>query len=259
MGRTRREWERGAVLHIMNRGVHRSTLFLTRFDYQKFLRLMMEMTIRYDCEVLAYCLMSNHYHLLLRTAETPVWQCMKFLQMNYAIYFNRAKTATGHLFESRYLSYMITDESYLLTASRYIHLNPVSAGMVQNPAAYQYSSYRGYIEYENNILASSDLILSLFGSSHPERKYREFVEGPIIPAVIDEEILREMAKMEPLAGGLPGGQEPQKQRPASPSGEGLYGGQEPSKQPSADLSGGSLSGGQVPSLLLPSRSAAAGG
>lgn len=259
MSRTRRQWQEGAVLHIMNRGVHRSTLFLTRFDYQKFLKLMMEMTIRYDCEVLAYCLMSNHYHLLLRTAETPVWQCMKFLQMNYAIYFNRQQAATGHLFESRYLSYLIKDESYLLTASRYIHLNPVSAGMVKTPAAYQYSSYRGYINYENNILLSSELILSQFGTVHPERKYQEFVEGTSTPTDLDEEILREMAKMEPLAGGLPGGQEPQKQRPASPSGEGLYGGQEPSKQPSADLSGGSLSGGQVPSLLLPSRSAAAGG
>lgn len=200
MGRTERRWENGAIWHIMNRGMHRSTLFLTRFDYQKFLKLMMEMTIRYECEVLAYCLMRNHYHLLLRTAETPVWQCMQFLQMNYAMYFNREKTLTGYPFESRYLSYPILDENCLLTASRYIHLNPVNAGMVQDPAAYQYSSYRGYIAYENNILLSPELILSQFGDVRPERKYQDFVESSAVPTALDEKILREMAKMEPLVG-----------------------------------------------------------
>lgn len=141
MARKKREWFPGAVYHIIHRGVRKQVLFEEEYDYQMFLYIMRLALDEYKCILHAYCLMTNHVHLLLETTDYEVGKFMKFLSERYAMYYNRKYCYIGHVFESRYKSCLVKDDAYFLQTSRYIHLNPVKAMMVSRPEHYRWSSY----------------------------------------------------------------------------------------------------------------------
>lgn len=128
-----------------------------------------------NCILHAYCLMSNHFHLLLETDDIDIAKFMKYLASNYAIYFNRKYGYTGHLFEGRYKSSLVKDDVYFLQSSRYIHLNPVKAGMVNCAEEYRWSSYRTVIAMQDDDITQVDRTWGYF-RRNPPILYREFVE-----------------------------------------------------------------------------------
>ena len=179
MTRKRREWYKGASYHVMGRGNRRCPIFEGMDDYYIFMKILEQTKKQYPFTLHSFCLMTNHFHLELTTADTEIWNIMHMLLGNYAKTFNRVHKQKGHLFESRYMSPMIRDERYFLEVSRYIHLNPVKAGIVRNPIDYPYSSYKYYISGAygriGEMLDVSRILTSF--DDPPRDAYRSFVEG----------------------------------------------------------------------------------
>ncbi len=132
----------GAFYHIFSRGNAKQGIFLEDSDRDRFLHLLSNTVNRYEWIVHGYCLMSNHYHLLLETPLPNLSDGMRFLNGQYAQKFNFSHNRVGHLFEKRFGSHVVERDLYLLELTRYIALNPVRAGLVDHPACYEWSSYR---------------------------------------------------------------------------------------------------------------------
>ena len=167
-----------AWYHVMHRGAGRRAIFHNDQHRELFFKLLDQTHFKYKIEIHAYCLMSNHYHLLIRTPMANLNQAMRNLNGIYALRYNRDRQTDGPLFRGRYKAIIIEKENYLLSLSRYIHLNPVEACICQNPEDYKWSSYSFYI---NNIENKprwlfTDETLSQFGESNPKQKYRQFVD-----------------------------------------------------------------------------------
>lgn len=135
----------GAAYHITSRGNERKDIFKSRRDREKFVDYLQTATKRYGAVVYCYCLMDNHYHLLLATPEGNLSQIMQHVNGSYTTYYNIKRKRAGHLFQGRYHSILIDADAYALELSRYIHLNPVRAGIVTRPEDYSWSSYGQYI------------------------------------------------------------------------------------------------------------------
>lgn len=146
--------------HIYNRGVGKQILFESTKDFLCFLKLMKEKAEEYNIEFLAYCLMENHFHFLLNDFDGHLAEFMRDLCSKYAIYFNKKYDRTGHLFEDRYHSICVENESYLLVLFRYILQNPEKAGIAKTEN-YRWSSYP---EHKwKHFLVNTSLIDSLIG------------------------------------------------------------------------------------------------
>lgn len=194
MGRPKRIWYPGATYHLMGRGVRRMIIFQTDDDYIYFKQLLHLMAKKFNCRLHAYCLMSNHFHLLLETGETELWKFMRALCGNYAIQFNYRYSYKGHVFENRYKSCIVKNDEYFLQTSRYIHLNPVKAKMVFHPEDYPWSSYTTILGIKDDGLTDRDKTLAYFGKSSIYG-YREFVEDISHKYVISEnEIKKSMGE-----------------------------------------------------------------
>lgn len=194
MARPKRVWYEGACYHVMGRGNRRSAIFRKEEDYQLFFHLLRSVQERIPFIVHAYCLMTNHFHIELTTKEVPIWRIMQQVMNYYARTFNQKYGFDGHLFDSRYASSLIEDEVYFLEVSRYIHLNPVKAGMVRQPLDYTHSSYRQYVSGEQadkGFLVDTDRVLGSFRFSAREQ-YRMFVEGRISHAEQEQLIQKDI-------------------------------------------------------------------
>ncbi|BCB27523.1 hypothetical protein SKTS_24090 [Sulfurimicrobium lacus] len=129
--------------HIVQRGINREPCFFAEEDYHSYLHWLERAAVDWHCVVHAYVLMTNHVHLLVSPeTETGTAKLMQAIGRRYVQYINRSYRRTGSLWEGRYKSSVIQAETYLLTCMRYIELNPVRAGMVQDPGQYRWSSYR---------------------------------------------------------------------------------------------------------------------
>lgn len=189
IARRKRVWYPGAMYHLMERGIRRKEIFKDDTDYQVFLAILKNSLAKNECMVHAYCLMTNHFHILLETSEIEVGRFMKHLASCYAIYFNRKYTYKGHLFEGRYKSCLVRDDAYFLQTSRYIHLNPVKAKMVEHPEDYLWSSYRTMLGICDDKITRSDRTRSFFKDQSVIR-YREFVEDVGHRYVVQEDEIR---------------------------------------------------------------------
>jgi putative transposase len=189
----------GAWYHVMNRGADRRRIFLARADFTKFLDLLGEVLKIFGMETHAYCLMGNHYHLLACTPDAGLGRAMRHLNGVYTQHFNRRTHRDGPLFRGRYRAVLVDSDAYRLQASRYIHLNPVDAGIVDRPEAYTYSSYRAYHEpqEEPDWLFTSTL-LGHFGPDEPRREYQRFVEDGVDT---ETRAFHDAERVEPVLGG----------------------------------------------------------
>ena len=165
-------------MHLMGRGIHRNAIYRDESDYEIFLQIVKRTQESMPFVLHCYCLMTNHFHMLVTTGETPIWNITKRIMCNYAKYYNQKYGYSGHLFDSRYVSCIIKDSIYFLEVSRYIHLNPVKAKMVRNPLDYLYSSYAAYVSDSANNYIDKEEVLSYFCGKRTEQ-YRMFVEGAI--------------------------------------------------------------------------------
>jgi putative transposase len=164
-----------AVYHIASRGNGRQNIFLDDHDRYNFLDLLGRASERFNLEIFSFCLMSNHYHLLLRTSKANLSPAMQWLNTTYAVRFKTRHHRSGHFFQGRFKSVLVEDEPHWQHLSFYIHLNPVRAGMVENPAQYKWSSYLDYIKSKSRFTwLCREKILSRFGMNQPKqrRSYR---------------------------------------------------------------------------------------
>lgn len=168
----------GAFYHITCRGNERRKIYYDNPDYDKFRSYLKDAQDKYGFRLHTYVLMSNHYHLLLETPEPNLSKLMHFINGSYTNYINRRRERSGHLFHGRYKAILVDKDRYLLELSRYIHLNPVRAKVVDKPENYPYSSYKVYISREKDHILYPDLILGMIsrGGREATRKYRAFVE-----------------------------------------------------------------------------------
>jgi len=187
----------GAFYHIISRGNSREKLFTRTRDYEKFLQYLEKASERFALIIHTYCLMGNHYHLLVETPEPNLSMTMQWLNVSYATYFNRKMQRSGHLFQGRFKAILVDADAYLKHLSRYIHLNPVHAGLTSTPRQYRWSSYPSYIgEQRSPKFLMTDMLLGNFGKNKKEaiKNYQEFVEGVDIKTVKDP--------IKKLAGGF---------------------------------------------------------
>jgi REP element-mobilizing transposase RayT len=168
----------GAVYHITSRGNARERIYLEDEDYAGFLGCLCAGVKRFNWILHAYCLMSNHYHLLIETPEGNLSRGMRQLNGTYTQQFNRRHDRVGHVLQGRYKAILVEKDNYLLELCRYIVLNPVKAGMVKGPREWQWSSYKDTAGYGRSISClTKDWILLQFGRERgkAEMGYREFV------------------------------------------------------------------------------------
>lgn len=159
--------------HITSRGDDRKRIYHSEADYNKFLEYIQEAKKKYAFFLYAYCLMSNHYHLLLETTHANLSQIMHYINGSYTTYYNIKRNRCGHVFQGRYKSIVVDKDSYFQELSRYIHLNPVKAKIVKSPQEYRWTSYGGYVGKKDKVL-DQEQIKKCLGMSGGQ--YRKFVE-----------------------------------------------------------------------------------
>lgn len=170
----------GALYHVTARGNERGKVFFTKMDYRKFKEYLADAQIKYGFIIHCYVLMTNHYHLLIETPDKNLSKIMHYLNSSYTTYINIKRKRSGHLFQGRYKAILVDRDSYLLELSKYMHLNPVRAKMVERPEEYSYSSYNAYISGIDD-LATATSILSVLSKNivAAREKYRGFVESAL--------------------------------------------------------------------------------
>ena len=176
-------------LHIIQRGNNRAVCFYAEEDFLFYLDWLARSAHDAGCTVHAYCLMSNHVHLLI-TASTPEspGAMMKMLGQRYVQYINRTYRRSGTLWEGRFRSCLLQEEGYLLECHRYIELNPVRAAMIEHPGMYRWSSYRANAQGEVSPLLKPHALYEALGRDDAERQaaYRELFRYQLDPGLVDE-------------------------------------------------------------------------
>ena len=172
----------GAVYHVTSRGNEKKPVFKNDHDRENFLNALQHVNKRYNWTCHAYCLMTNHYHLLIETPEGNLSIGMRQLNGVYTQLFNKCHGKTGHLFQGRYKAILIQKDSHLLEVCRYVVLNPVRARMIEKPEDYEWSSYRATAgKNKPHPCLTTDWILGQFSRKREqaEKKYRQFVHWGI--------------------------------------------------------------------------------
>lgn len=162
MPRTARKKSKTGIYHIMLRGVNKQRIFEDEEDCEKFLQTLEFYKAESGYKIYAYCLMGNHIHLLIKEGE-DFGIAMRRIGASFVYWYNWKYQRSGHLFEDRYKSEVIENDGYLLTALRYIHQNPIKAGMVKCVGDYEWSSYSEYVDKEK--MVDVDFILNLFDAN----------------------------------------------------------------------------------------------
>lgn len=190
-----------AIYHIIQRGNDKKNIFKDDMDKLRYLHTLKREHERSRFEIYCYCLMDNHVHMLLGSAGTDISEVMKCINVSYVQYFNKKYERCGHLFQDRFKSEIIDTDAYLLQASKYIHLNPVNARMVNNPIHYPWSSYGYYTgqSVDKFQIINTSVILSAFALDFDKASsaYSDFVEVDVIP---DDSYIR-FFQMDDVDGG----------------------------------------------------------
>ncbi|QLH41859.1 MAG: transposase [Coxiellaceae bacterium] len=169
-----------AWYHVMNRGAGRAKIYETVEHRNIFLELLGDASRLFGIEVHAYCLMDNHYHLLIKTPRGNLARAMRHINGLYTQRYNRTKKTDGALFRGRYKAIVVDKDAYLLQVSRYIHLNPLEAKLVELAEKYTWSSYRYYIRGKNKpAWLKTEEILSMVGNRNKVEIYKRFVNRGI--------------------------------------------------------------------------------
>ena len=167
--------------HLYNRGCNKELIFTERSDYENLIQRITKSNFKKYLNIISFCLMPNHYHFLLhQKTEKPISDWISFIFNGYVQYFNRKHSRSGTLFESRVKSRLITDDSYLIRSSLYIHHNPVAAGLVSKPEDWEFSNYRDWIGSRNSELYDYKFIRENFDSNEDYKKMmNDYMENKI--------------------------------------------------------------------------------
>lgn len=166
---------KNAFYHVFNRGSNKQEIFLEDEDYRFFLNRIKKLNEKYDHSLYAVCLMPNHFHLSIQTRTIPISKIMASLATSYSMYFNKKYNHVGSVFQNRYKSILIQNDSYFLALSRYIYLNPVKADIVSDPLLYPYSSFNEVIGEKPLFYLDADIKRLTGDTKESQEKYKEFV------------------------------------------------------------------------------------
>jgi putative transposase len=203
MGRSPRLFVPGLAHHIVQRGHNRNAVFVDDADYSFYLDNLIEWKTHYDVGVYAYCLMTNHVHLILvpRNQGDSISRLMRRLSARQGRRVNRLEERIGTLWSGRFKSSVIDTDNYLLACLRYVELNPVRAGIVNQPEDYRWSSYPQRVGMCNNTWIDKDPVTELLGNTTAARcrAYTRFVRE-IVPGA-ETKLIRKAAARNQLTGG----------------------------------------------------------
>ena len=189
MARQPRYVVKGQPQHVIQRGNNREVIFASEDDYRFYLDKLKEVCVKFQCNVHAYVLMTNHVHLLMTPhMEHGISKVMQSLGRYYVQHFNYMYNRTGTLWEGRYKATLIDSERYLLTCSRYIELNPVRAGMVEHPSRYPWSSYHCNAHGSDDSRVTHHSLYKQLGHTDDERQkaYRQLFQARISDLTLEE-------------------------------------------------------------------------
>ncbi len=189
MARLTRYFVEGQPQHLIQRGNNREPIFAADEDYRFYLECLQEAVERHGCAIHAYVLMTNHTHLLATPGtESSLPKTMQSVGRRYVQYFNYTYSRTGTLWEGRYKATVVDSEPYLLTCMRYIELNPVRAGMAEEPSDYPWSSYDANALGKHEKLCTPHSLYERIGRNAQERQvgYRELFGKQITKAELDK-------------------------------------------------------------------------
>lgn len=175
MTRLARKISNTGIYHIMVRGINRQDIFFDDEDRIRYIESVTRFVDEENGQIMGYCLMNNHVHLLLREGKGGIARIMKRIGTSYAFWYNWKYQRSGHVFQDRFKSECIEDDNYLKAAIRYIHQNPIKAGIVEMPELYRWSSCADYYEEKSRPekLTETEFILGLFGDTR-EKSVQEF-------------------------------------------------------------------------------------
>ncbi|HEY4646991.1 MAG TPA: transposase [Steroidobacteraceae bacterium] len=170
----------GASYHVVLRGNHQESLFGSATDRRVLNDIVAEVLAQYDCRIHAFCWMTSHLHALVQIADRPLGTVMQRVAIRYSRYRHKSLDTSGHLFERRHKAKLVDVDAYFLTLLRYIHLNPVKAGIVNDPVDYPWSSHRAFLGAESISWLTTDFGLSLFSSDLVQARaaYKRFILEP---------------------------------------------------------------------------------
>ncbi|QGU00457.1 hypothetical protein SYNTR_1863 [Candidatus Syntrophocurvum alkaliphilum] len=160
MPRVARRKSETNIYHIMLRGINQQNIFVDDEDNEKFIKTLAKYRKEIEYEIYAYCLMGNHIHLLIKEGNEELGNTMRRIGASYVYWYNWQYNRKGHLFQDRYRSEPVEDDTYFLTVLRYIHQNPLKAGLVDNIESYKWSSYKEYITEAK--IVDVDFALAMF-------------------------------------------------------------------------------------------------
>ena len=188
----------GALHHVIARGNNKQDIFVNNDMRSSFLLLLRDVKKKYKWKIHTYCLMDNHYHLLVETKDPNLFKGMQSLNSRYAQLFNKVFDRSGHLFQGRYKSFLVEKDDYLLNVVIYIIMNPVRAGMVEHPRRWPWSSFNSILGGKDDGISSS-WVLGIF-SNNLEKAREYFCER--IRSVIYLEGLTPVVDMTPVVDSL---------------------------------------------------------
>jgi putative transposase len=175
MPRRQRIHKSYSTYHVMLRGNNGQKIFVNQSDFSRLSLLIQEGVERYGHDVLAFCFMENHIHLVVRVKDIPLSKIMQNIAFRYAKFINRNYRKIGHLFQGRFKSILVDDTSYLLELVRYVHLNPVRAGITAKPEDYYWSGQKAYLGADEFLWVSKKRVLGRFKDKQyaPEIEYQK--------------------------------------------------------------------------------------
>lgn len=181
MPRTARVAPKEHVYHVLTRGNNRQDVFEDEEDFRRYIDLILRYKERYNFKLYHYVMMTNHVHLVIEPTEGggDLSEIMKGINLAYALYYKRKYHHTGHFWQDRYKSIIISKDEYLLACGSYVELNPVRAKMVEDPKEYRWSSYQAYGYGKRDVLVDEHPVHLRLSEDEIERrkKYRQFVRG----------------------------------------------------------------------------------
>src|SRR4030043_1119811 len=198
----------GGFYHVITRGNQRQKVFLEEKDFLKYLEFLSDYKDRYGFWIYAYVLMSTHVHLLIETGQVPLSKILQGINQRFTMYYNWRYGTVGHLFQGRYKAILCDKEAYLFSLVKYLHCNPVRAGMVREPEQYRWSSHREYLGMDKNGLVDTGFLRGMFSEDlkRGRRLYREYMRKEEktskedIYRTVDQSVLGDEAFVERVRG-----------------------------------------------------------
>jgi len=186
---------------VVLRGINKQTIFEDEEDNEMFLVTVNQYRKQSGYLLLAYCLMGNHIHLLMKTGSEELGQIFRRIGASYVYWYNRKYERTGHLFQDRYKSEAVETDAYLFAVLRYVHQNPLKAGLVKNLEDYPYSSFAEYLGLNDENYVDKDFVLSLFHEDRAQaivdfREYNELITDEKFLDISDRKYISDKTAIE---------------------------------------------------------------